>query len=289
MAAGHGGHLAVETNLSRKNLARASPLPIQQPDQLDIASGISFSPGFAQDGTMIFLSNRNGANALWIKKPGKPSAMLFDTGADPPGRATISPDGRHIAVMTFVLNRGAFIRILTPEGASTNYFNSGWLAPGLPTWTPDSKALVLFDDERHQAVRVNIDDPEHRTSVAPPMWQGVTIRDDGIYATLLSKPGVWRIDGGEKMVSAKYPRFFNPPLAFWQDNLLVPDFSADSGPRILAQPLRGGPDRVLAYAPGAEDRFYQSKIAVNPANGEIIYVASIVSDTNIDLLTLAKH
>jgi len=30
-------------------------------------------------------------------------------------------------------------------------------------------------------------------------------------------------------------------------------------------------------------------MAVNPVNGDIIYVASISHDTNIDLLTLAKH
>jgi hypothetical protein len=56
----------------------------------------------------------------------------------------------------------------------------------------------------------------------------------------------------------------------------------------LVQPLAGGPDRILAYAPGAEGP-YQRKIAVNPTNGEIIYLASIVNGTNIDLLTLVRH
>ena len=75
------------------------------------------------------------------------------------------------------------------------------------------------------------------------------------------------------------------------DDLLVPDFNAAEGPRILAQPLAGGPDRVLAYAPGAEAQQdgLQSKMAVNPKTGEIIYVAAVQSDTNIDLLTLRKR
>jgi hypothetical protein len=30
-------------------------------------------------------------------------------------------------------------------------------------------------------------------------------------------------------------------------------------------------------------------MTVNPKTGEIIYVASVLSDTNIDLLTLAKR
>ena len=70
--------------------------------------------------------------------------------------------------------------------------------------------------------------------------------------------------------------------------MLVPDFEAAGGARILAQPVAGGPDRVLAYAPGAEaqDGALVSKMAVNPKNGEVIYVASVQGDTNIDLLTL---
>jgi hypothetical protein len=238
---------------------------------------------------MVFLSNRNGADALWIKRPGKPPAMLFDAGADAPFRAAIAPDGRHIALANFVLNHEGVIRILTADGASSGYFNVGFLPAGFPTWTPDSKALVIYDEKTDRAVRAEIDNPAHRTPVAPPSWLAVTIRNSGTYAIRNNKPGVWRIDGGEKLISAKYPPRFGPPLTFRGDDILIPDFSAQSGPRILAQPLSGGPDRLVAYAPGAEDRRYQSKFAVDPTNGEIIYVASVVNDTNIDLLTLTKH
>jgi hypothetical protein len=33
----------------------------------------------------------------------------------------------------------------------------------------------------------------------------------------------------------------------------------------------------------------QSKLAVNPKTGEVIYVAAVQGDTNIDLLTLARY
>jgi len=39
----------------------------------------------------------------------------------------------------------------------------------------------------------------------------------------------------------------------------------------------------------AEDKGYLGKMATNPKTGELIYAASVVHDTNIDLLTLAKH
>jgi len=289
MAMGHGGRLAAESNLSRKNLARASPTPAKQPDQLDMASGITFSPSFAQDGTMIFLSNRNGADALWIRRPGKDPVLLFDAGADAPFRAAIAPDGRHIAVVNFVLNHEVVIRILTADGASAGTFTVGVLPAGFPTWTPDSKALVIYDEKTDQAVRAEIDNPSRRTPVGPPAWLGVSVRDDGVYAIRLDKPGVWRIDGGPKLISSKYPLGFGPPLAFRGQDILIPEFGAEGGARILAQPLAGGPDRVIAYAPGAEDPRYQSKITVDPTNGEIIYVASVVNDTNIDILTLVRR
>ena len=63
----------------------------------------------------------------------------------------------------------------------------------------------------------------------------------------------------------KYPAS-GPTLAFRGDDVLIPDIAAAGGPRILAQPLAGGPDRVLAYAPGS-----QGRIAVNPRTGEMIY------------------
>jgi len=48
---------------------------------------------------------------------------------------------------------------------------------------------------------------------------------------------------------------------------------------------------VLGYAPGASTQFsgQESEMAANPKTGEVIYVAAVKSDTNIDLLTLARH
>ena len=93
-----------------------------------------------------------------------------------------------------------------------------------------------------------------------------------------------------RQISPKYPMRWETPPAFLGNDLLVPDFGAPGGPRILAQPLAGGPDRVLAYVPGAmTEEGVQSKMAVNPKTGETIYVAAVQSDSNIDLLTLARH
>ena len=70
----------------------------------------------------------------------------------------------------------------------------------------------------------------------------------------------------------------------------MPEYGTDSVPHILAQPLSEGPARVIAYAPGAENQpGLQTAFAVNPMTGEIVYVSSVMKDTNIDLLTLARR
>jgi Tol biopolymer transport system component len=289
LAAGGHGLLAIETDPSRENLARASPLPIAQPDIIDPANGMTWSPSFAPDGTLAFLSNRSGTNALWIRKPGAAPVQVFDAGFAAMFRAVFSPDGSRLAAVMSSAT-GLTIKILTRNGASTASFAAKALGIGTPTWTPDGKAVILMDLQIFRSVRIEIDDPARRTPVAPPYWAAVAMRDNGTFSARFEKPGVWQIDKGIRLISGKYPAAFMPQLAFRGDDVLIPDFNAAGGPRILAQPVAGGPDRVLGYAPGAQNQegTFMSKIAVNPRTGEIIYVASVLHDTNIDLLTLAR-
>jgi hypothetical protein len=139
-------------------------------------------------------------------------------------------------------------------------------------------------------MRVPIDNADKQTPFAPPHFVAVTIRNDGTFATRADKPGIWRIDGAVKQINDDYPSYYDPPLAFRGEDVLVPQFNAGATPRISAQPVTGGPSRPIAFAPGAANRpNLRSEFAVDPATGDIIYVASVSHDTNIDLLTHAKH
>jgi len=291
LSASVSGLLAIESHISRKNLARASRAPIAQPDIIDPASGITISPTFAPDGTMSFTSDRSGSSTIWIKKPGAVAVPLFDAGFAALSGGKFSPDGTRLSVIITPITKqnGVTIKVLTADGASVASFDIPSPGLGLTNWTPDGKGLIVWDSRTHRAVRVDIADPSRREPVAPPDWQGVTIRGNGTFATREDRPGIWRIDNGIKLLNGKYRAGWGPPIVFLGDDVLIPDFSAPGGPRILAQPLAGGPDRVLAYAPGAEGLGYQSRMTVNPKTGEIIYVATVQSDTNIDLLTLARR
>jgi Tol biopolymer transport system component len=289
LAAG-GGFLALETDPTRENLARMGANPGGQPDSIDPANGMSWSPTFAPDGTLAFLSNRSGSNAIWRIKPGQPPAMFLDVGQSILFRVVYSPDGTKLAAV-FARKGGAEIRILSQEGATLSTFQTLFLGLGMPGWTPDGQGLIVFDVDLLRAVRIDIAQPSHRTPVAARFWDAVTIRNDGTFAARLDRPGLWRIDQGETLISDKYPARWDAPITFRGDAVLIPDFNAAAGARILARKLAGGPEQMLGYAPGAgvRDIDVASRMAVNPKTGEVIYVASMQGDTNIDLLTMARR
>jgi dipeptidyl aminopeptidase/acylaminoacyl peptidase len=222
-------------------------------------------------------------------KPGAGPTLLFDFGLRRIAGAQFSPDGTRLAVGVASLALGVSslpsgnaFKILTPDGASVASLDVPPVGVGSPTWTPDGKGLVVGDRRARQAIRIAIDNPSQRAPVAAAGWVGVAMHGDAIFAIRSDRPGLWRIDKTPELINAKYPAS-GPTLAFRGDDVLIPDFAAEGGPRILAQPLAGGPDRVLAYAPGI-----QSRIAVNPRTGEMIY-GVIFHNNNIDLLTLAKR
>jgi WD40 repeat protein len=290
LATGAGGLLALETDTSRQNLARALEKPAAQPDIIDPVNGKTWAPTFAPDGTLAFLSNRSGNNAVWVMKPGVAPVVLFDAGLAPLFRLQFSPDGTRLAVVTAGVSMN--IKILTVDGGTVASFDRPSLGLGNPTWTPDGKALLLLDIPTKEVVCIAIDDPTKLIPFAEaPPWVTFGFHDNRIFGPREDKGGIWEFGKVPRLISSKYPKQFAPPVTFRGDEVLIPDFNAAGGARILSQPLAGGPDRVLGYVPGAEaqDRFFESKMAVNPKTGEVIYVAAVQGDTNIDLLSLAKH
>jgi len=290
LAAGRGGLLALETDPNRQNLARASAKPASQPDIIDAANGKSWSPTFAPDGTLAFLSNRSGTNAIWVMKPGGAPVPLYDGGLTPLFRLAYSPDGKYLA-MPIAREDGLSITILTADGTTVSSFHSPTFGYGAPTWTPDSKDVIYFDRRSLAYVRVDVTNPSRRSLAAPKLMGGIIYHGGHIYASRPFKPGYWQVDGMEKEINTRYPASWEPPPALLGDALLVPDFNAAGGPRILTQPLAGGPEALLGYAPGAQAQrgMLASGMSANPKTGEVIYAASVQSDSNIDLLTMSRH
>jgi Tol biopolymer transport system component len=290
LAAGLGGLLALETDTSRQNLARPTPGPAKQPDIIDPVNGKTWAPTFAPDGTLAFLSNRSGNNAVWIQKPGGSPSILFDAGLTPLFRLQFSPDGTRLALVT--AGDSMNIRILAVDGSTVTSFVVPSLGYANPVWMPDGKAIIVLDIPSLKLLRITIANPAERVPFAPAQpWSVRAFHGQDTFAARSDNGGVWQFGPAPRLINAKYPKAYSSPITFRGDEVLIPDFSAEGGARIFAQPLAGGPDRLFGYAPGAEalDRFFESKMAVNPKTNEVIYVAGVQGDTNIDLLTMARH
>jgi Tol biopolymer transport system component len=285
LAVGTGGLLAVDADASRNNLARASAAPRGEPDVIDVANGQTWSPAFSPDGTLAFISNRSGENAIWtMRQRGKP-ARFFSENLGVLDRLRWSPDGKRLAFVV-VKKDGVTIRVITSEGASVASFDMPSVGYGLPTWTPDGKALIVFNRLFGRAFRVDVDNPARRVPVRDKLWDGITIRSDGIFAKRADKPGIWQIDKGPRLVTANYPAAADPPLVFRGSDILIPTLDSNGLPRILSQPISGSPPTAVAYAPAAQE---DSDFAIDPKTGDIIYVAGVARDTDIELLHLAKQ
>jgi hypothetical protein len=267
-------------------LARAGASPSAEPDILDQANGFTWSPTFAPNGTLAFLSNRSGTNAIWVMKAGATApSILVDGGFSPLFRVRFSPDGTRLAVASETPAK-VTVKIITAAGAALTSFDAPSLGLGLPSWTRDGKAVIVFDRHCLCTYRISAENPARRSVFAGAHWVGIAARSDGVFATRADPDGIWRIDQGPTRISSTYPKFYLPPMAFRGDDVLVPDYSTNP-PRILAQPVSGGAAVPIAYAPGAQNQLWlQSDYAVNPRTGEIVYVAAVAQDTNIDLLTL---
>ena len=174
--------------------------------------------------------------------------------------------------------------MITAAGATVSSIVTGDPGLGFPSWTPDSRAVLLSD--KGHVWRVDIRDPTHRTRVAGSEWITVTMRANGTFASRADKDGVWRIDGVPKLINAQYPMGQSFPISFRGDDILVPvDGTRARPPRVMAQPVDGGPARLLGYLPEAE----VGPVIANPRTGEIIYIGCAVRGTDIDLLDLAMR
>jgi Tol biopolymer transport system component/DNA-binding winged helix-turn-helix (wHTH) protein len=283
IAVSRDGLLALDTRNIRNSLAFASPIPRTTADIFDVETGRTRSVAFARDGTLACVSNRSGENGVWITRPGGKPHEILRAGEAYLDGLIWSPDGMYLA-LALSRNGNNIVRVITPLGRTIASIPTQ-VGYGLPTWTSDSKALVLLDIASSRAVRVEIGDPARRSPVAGKVWLSVTFLNNGLYATRGDRPGLWQIDHGIRLVTATYPNDYGAPLTILGDKVLVPDFSSKPSARLFAQPLAGGPSTLIAYAPKVSP---DSNFAVDPRNQRIVYVSDEI-DSEINVLRLVQR
>ena len=100
------------------------------------------------------------------------------------------------------------------------------------------------------------------------------MRDDG--------PGVWRINGVPRRITPK-PGPDEPHDWTIAGNEIA---YVDEHRQILAQPIGGGPPRVMAQVP---KYFSLAGFAVDSVSGSVIYGAMLSQESDIELLNLARN
>ena len=182
------GLLALVTDTSRSNLARASASPAPQPDIIDPANGLTWSPSFAPDGTLAFASNRSGTNAIWLMKPESAPVMLFDAALSPIHSVRFSPTGTRLAVASETTQRVTVKIMAQGQGPAFPRSRCPHWVLGCPLGRRTARQC-WYSTGTSCAPCLSLSTMSHRHNpFAPPHWVGIAVRKDGTFATRADRP-----------------------------------------------------------------------------------------------------
>lgn len=126
------------------------------PQRVIASTRIDGDPRVAPDGERIaFISDRNGACGLWVAKAnGEHALPLVTEGIDCMRMAMPewSPDGKHIAYVSYTKGHADVFSVSTISGAITQWTDAP-SSEEAPSWTPDGKGLY-FSSNRTGAWQV---------------------------------------------------------------------------------------------------------------------------------------
>jgi Tol biopolymer transport system component/DNA-binding winged helix-turn-helix (wHTH) protein len=281
LASGPKGILAADIEANRQGLALGTQVPDRKMHFLYPSNGSTYSPAYSINGTLAFISNRAGLNAIWTVSPSSSPKQVFDGGTAFLDRLIWSPDGEQLAFVSS--EKGALsINVISRAGKRIFVRPSQSIGYGMPTWAPDGRTLILAGRLKMREKDLHTTNATIRVTAAPPRWQSVAAFHRRLYAVRSGARGIWRIDRVVRRITKNYPRNRIPQLVFFQDSVLIPDFDAVV-PGILAQPLSGSITKHFSYTPGASS---DASFAVDPHTGTIVYVTDVVRNATINLMRL---
>ncbi len=278
------GQVAVETENDRVNLERLGGTG----GVIAPANSSDWSPDFAPDGSVAFISNRGGGQAVWVLRPGQRPAPVTTLDFDRIYGVRWSPDGRQIA-FAGARQGAAGLYVASAEGLGLARLSAAARDFGAPSWTADGQALIAPARERTgwRLLRAPLDPKAAATPTPDDGWVSVRREGDSLYGVRADAPGVWRIraDGRRQRVadgaSAAYPEDW----AVFGGKVFVFRRTARNDGDLYVSPASGGPARLEGRFTGVSE---EPGLAVDPVSGLPAAPRVITEDSDIGLMTLKR-
>ncbi|HXQ47079.1 MAG TPA: winged helix-turn-helix domain-containing protein [Caulobacteraceae bacterium] len=284
---GPGDIAAVEVNTESFTLASPPTAKGGDPRFLDNADVMDSTPAFARDGTLAIAGERAGESAVWIKRPGMDFQRLVSIhSSEEPEGLSFSPDGTAV-VFASEVSGGPGIRIIGLNGQQLGNLRFPGSDVSAPVWAADGRSVIFAgrDAGGWRLWRLGTAPFGQLTPASGYGWLNVQASGGALYGVRAGAAGVWRIDGEPKRISA-LPLSAFPTL--WRidgDAIEYVDNVAGRTPRIMRQPIAGGPAKLIAEVPSYD---VDHGFAVDPRSGDIVYLASRTDRTDLQILHLAR-
>lgn len=286
---GPGKLLAVETHALHFGISRVWPGRRGEPALLAPEKSLDHTPDVTGHGTIAFAADRPDSAGIYVL-PRNGSARLLMPLPKETIRYTVgrwSPTGSRLALgssdETFT-----GIRLISANGAilaTVPLHGKDW---GYPEWTADGRSLTIPGNTGggYRLWQVDLDHGNALHALPYSGWISVQRRGTELYGVRFDRPGVWTIDAHpRRLTPAPRPdRFIQWRVA--GDNILYLDDQYSNHPRIMAQPIAGGPPHIYADVP----RFAPWEgFAIDGSDGSIVYPSVRSFDQEIELLHLVSR
>jgi Tol biopolymer transport system component/DNA-binding winged helix-turn-helix (wHTH) protein len=284
---GPGDIAAVEVDTALYNLASPPTTSGGPPQFLDTSNAIEAAPAFASDGALAMAGELSGETGVWVKRPGGEFQTLVTTRAsDEPTGLSFSPDATKLAFATEVSGGPGILVVGLDRHIVASIRFSGSEVSG-PVWAPDGRSVIFpgHDAGGWRLWRVSLAPVGTPQPASGYGWLSVRARGAELYGVRADMPGVWRIDGTPKRITARPLSAFPAAWTIAGDAIVYVDNVAGRTPRLMSQPIAGGPPKLLADAPNL---MVDHPFAIDPRNGRIVYSARRADNTDLEILHLAR-
>jgi hypothetical protein len=285
LSSGPEGLLAFELKNRVTQLTQATAAPNETPRLIDTDGMTGCSFDYAPDGTLAMIAQDDEAPIIAVGVPGHLREILRLKERTPCG-IHWSPDGTRIAFGSGDSRFG--ISVVDRNGAPVAQVPYPTEDFGYFEWTSDGKGFLQMrtDAQGWRVWRIDLTAPYKARPVLPHGWNWASMAHGTMFGVKDGSPGIWHIDGTPKRLT-DWPSAEHPwQWAIARDQLIYADLSDPIHRRIMAQPMSGGPAKIMGYADGMDD---MSLLAADPATGQVTYSRAARDDPDIGYIRLEKR